>query len=90
MKQTMKAARLFLDWHPREGSQLGPREVKGKMTQTGNKFWRNPRVEIVQESLPKVGPTEALIKVKACGICGSDVQSRNSSSCSMRYQLRFL
>ncbi len=73
MKETMKAARLFLDWQPRKGSQLGPREVKGKLAQEGNKFWRNPRVEIVQESLPKIGPTEALIKVKACGICGSDV-----------------
>lgn len=73
MKETMKAARLFLDWQPREGSQLGPREISGKLTQEGNKFWRNPRVQIVQEPLPKIGPTEALIKVKACGICGSDV-----------------
>jgi len=73
MKETMKAARLFLDWHPREGSQLGPREIKGKLAQEGNKFWRNPRVEIVQEPLPKIAPTEALIRVKACGICGSDV-----------------
>ncbi len=69
----MKAARLFLDWYPREGSQLGPREIKGKVAQEGSKFWRNPRVEIVQEPLPRIGPTEVLIKVRACGICGSDV-----------------
>jgi len=73
MKETMKAVRLFLDWQPREGAQLGPRESEGEMAQEGNKFWRNPRVQIVEEPLPKIGPTEALIKVKACGICGSDV-----------------
>ena len=73
MKEKMKAVRLSLDWHPREGFQLGPREVEGKVAQEGNKFWRNPRVQIVQEPLPKIGPAEALIKVKACGICGSDV-----------------
>jgi len=73
MRETMKPVRLFLEWQPREGSQLGPREVEGEMTQTGSKFWRNPRVQIVQESLPKIGPTDILIKVKACGICGSDV-----------------
>lgn len=73
MKEKMKAVRLLLDWHPREGFQLGPREAEGKVAQEGNKFWRNPRVQIVQEPLPKIGPAEALIKVKACGICGSDV-----------------
>ncbi len=73
MKGTMKAARIFVDWEPREGSQLGSREIAGKVALAGNKFWRNPRVEIVREAMPRIGPTEALIKVKACGICGSDV-----------------
>ena len=73
MEETMKAVRLFLDWQPKEGAQLGPREIEGKRAQEGSKFWRNPKVQIVQEPLPKIGPTEALIKVRACGICGSDV-----------------
>ncbi len=78
MQETMKAVKLFLDWAPREGYQPGPREVKGKRAQEGNKFWRNPQVKIVQEPLPEIGPTEALIKVKACSICGSDVLMADS------------
>ncbi len=73
MAETMKAVRLFLDWHPREDAQLGIRDIEGKRAQEGSKVWRNPRVQIVQESLPKIGATKVLIKVKACGICGSDV-----------------
>jgi len=78
MQEMMKSAKLFLDWAPREGYQPGPREVKGKRAQEGNKFWRNPQVKIVQEPLPEIGPTEALIKVKACSICGSDVLMADS------------
>ncbi len=78
MQETMKAARLFLDWAPREGYQPGPREVKGSRAQEGNKFWRNPQVQIVQEPVPEMGPTDVLIKVKACAICGSDVLMADS------------
>ena len=73
MAETMKAIRLFLDWQPREDAELGIRDIEGKRAQEGSKVWRNPRVQIAQEPLPKIGPTEVLIKVKACGICGSDV-----------------
>jgi len=73
MQETMKSIRLFLDWKPREDAQLGIRDIKGKRAQEGNKVWRNPRLEIAREPIPKIQPTEALIKVKACGICGSDV-----------------
>ena len=73
MVDMMKAVKLFLDWAPREGYQPGLREVKGSRAQEGNKFWRNPQVQIVQQSIPETGPTDVLIKVKACAICGSDV-----------------
>ncbi len=78
MQEMMKAARLFLAWKPREGYQLGPRDVWGSKTQEGNRFWQNPKVQIVHESLPEMGPTGVLIKVKACAICGSDVLMANS------------
>ena len=35
--------------------------------------WRNPYFEIIEKDVPVHGPTEVLMEVKACGICGSDV-----------------
>ena len=78
MKQAMEAVRLFLDWHPRQGAHLGVGDAEGKRAQQGNKFWRNPRLQVVREALPEIGPTEVLIKVRACGICGSDVLMADS------------
>ena len=67
----MKAVKIFADWVPKQ--KPGPREIEGKRAQQANKFLKNPRVKIVDIPRPKPGPTEVLIKVKACGICGSDV-----------------
>ncbi len=78
MVDTMKAVKLFLDWHLREGTQPGLRDIKGKRSQEGSKFWKNPRVQLAQVPLPEIGPTEVLIKVKACAICGSDILMTSS------------
>jgi L-iditol 2-dehydrogenase len=36
-------------------------------------YYKNSDVRVVDVPKPKIGPGEALLKVKACGICGSDV-----------------
>jgi len=64
---------LSADWNPRRGFRLGPKDVEGKLTYLGNQVWKNPTLKIVEKNIPEIGPTEVLIKVKACGICGSDV-----------------
>jgi len=64
---------LFADWDPKPDFKLGHKDIDGELTYLGSKVWRNPRVEIVEKEVPKPGPTEVLIKVQACGICGSDV-----------------
>ncbi|NLG78281.1 MAG: alcohol dehydrogenase catalytic domain-containing protein [Firmicutes bacterium] len=69
----MKAVVLSCDWQPRQGFKLGAKDIDGKLTYLGSKVWRNPRLQVVEKEVPKPGPTEVLIKVKACGICGSDV-----------------
>lgn len=69
----MKTVCLFADWDPKPGFKLGPKDIEGKLTYLGSKVWRNPRVQFVEKEVPKPGPTEVLIEVKACGICGSDV-----------------
>lgn len=69
----MKAVTLFAEWSPKPEFKLGNKDVNGKLTYLGSKVWRNPRIRNIDKEVPGIGPTEVLIKVKACGICGSDV-----------------
>ena len=38
------------------------------------------RLEYEDVPVPQVGPTDVLIEVKACGICGSDVHGMDGST----------
>ncbi|WP_448536457.1 scyllo-inosose 3-dehydrogenase [Pseudothermotoga sp.] len=70
----MKAVRLHAKWDPRPGFKPGPKDVEGKVCWLGSKVWRYPEVRVEQVPEPKITrPTQVLVKVKACGICGSDV-----------------
>lgn len=69
----MKTVVLSAEWAPKPGFRLGPKDIDGKLTYLGSQVWRNPKLSIVEKDTPKIGPTECLIEVKACGICGSDV-----------------
>ena len=69
----MRTVTLFADWDPKPDFRLGSKDIEGKLTYLGSKVWRNPHIEMVEKEVPVPGPTEVLIKVKACGICGSDV-----------------
>ncbi len=69
----MRCVVLHADWEPRPGFKLGAKEVEGKQTYLGSRVWRNPRVVVEEKEVPKPGPGEVVIEVKACGICGSDV-----------------
>jgi threonine dehydrogenase-like Zn-dependent dehydrogenase len=73
MEGKMRGVTLFADWDPKPDFVLGPKDIEGKQTYLGSRVWRNPRVEIVEHEIPKPGPREVLLEVKACGICGSDV-----------------
>ncbi|MCK4922596.1 MAG: alcohol dehydrogenase catalytic domain-containing protein [Bacteroidales bacterium] len=74
----MRANCLLADWDPKPDYKLGSRDVEGERTYLGSKVWRNPRMEIIEKEIPTPGPTEVLIEVKACGICGSDVHMRQA------------
>jgi threonine dehydrogenase-like Zn-dependent dehydrogenase len=74
----MRTVVLNADWDPKSDFKLGSKDVDGKLTYLGSKVWRNPRIEIVEKDIPIPGPTEVLIEVKACGICGSDVHMLQS------------
>jgi threonine dehydrogenase-like Zn-dependent dehydrogenase len=73
MNAKMRGVTLLADWDPRPGFKLGPKDIEGKQTYLGSRVWRNPRIEILQYDIPKPGPRDVLLEVKACGICGSDV-----------------
>ena len=73
MEGKMKGVTLLADWDPKLNFKLGPKDIEGRQTYLGSKVWRNPRLEIVEYDIPKPGPGEVLLQVKACGICGTDV-----------------
>ncbi|MFQ5603005.1 MAG: scyllo-inosose 3-dehydrogenase [bacterium] len=74
----MKTATLLADWAPKPDFKLGPKDIEGKLTYLGSKVWKNPRIEVVEKAMPQPGPTEVLLEVQACGICGSDVHMRQA------------
>ncbi|MFA4838357.1 MAG: scyllo-inosose 3-dehydrogenase [Candidatus Neomarinimicrobiota bacterium] len=75
----MKTMTLFAKWDPKPEFKLGYKDIEGKLTYLGSKVWRYPHIEMVEKEIPAHGPTEALIEVKACGICGSDVHMLQTS-----------
>ncbi len=69
----MKALLLEAEWKPREGYRLSELEQRTKSSYNGNQTFYNPTVKLVDLPVPKPGPGEVLAKVKATGVCGSDV-----------------
>jgi len=74
----MKNVVLSAKWDPKKSFELGLKDVEGKLTYLGSQVWRNPGLKIVEKDIPEINPTEVLIKVKVCGICGSDVHMAQS------------
>ena len=73
MAKTMKAAVVYADFAPRPGYEITEAEKKTKKVREGNRVWKNPKLKLEEKPIPEPKPDEVLIRVKACGICGSDV-----------------
>jgi len=69
----MKGLLLDAKWDPRPSYKLSDWEKKTGKAVEGFNVWRNPKLEITEVPNPKPGPGEALIKIHACGVCGSDM-----------------
>ncbi len=69
----MKAVELLAKWSPKSGFKLGSKDIDGKLTYLGSQVWKDPVVKVVEKNIPQIKPNEVLLKVKRCGICGSDV-----------------
>ncbi|MBI4666696.1 MAG: alcohol dehydrogenase catalytic domain-containing protein [Nitrospinae bacterium] len=68
----MKAFVASAQWAPRKDYQLSPLEKQSSLANVGNRVWRNPSFEMKDMPVPDTGRDELLIKVKRCGVCGSD------------------
>jgi len=66
---------LFLDakWEPKKDYKVSDFEKKTGKAITGNSIWRNPKLEVKSADIPKPKADELLIRIKACGVCGSDM-----------------
>ena len=68
----MKAVMLEGDWDPRPGYRPTERELaQGKATMA-SQVWRNPRFTPVEVADPTPRHGEVVLKIRACGVCGSD------------------
>jgi len=72
-KEKMLALLLEADFSPRPGYKLSEAEMKTHKVKDGNKVWKNPRIRLIEKPVPKPREGEVLIRVGACGICGSDI-----------------
>jgi threonine dehydrogenase-like Zn-dependent dehydrogenase len=68
----MKALVVDAEWKPREDYSLSEKENSQKRAFIGSQVWRDTRFEIKDVPPPRLKDDEVLIKVKSCGICGSD------------------
>ncbi len=69
----MKALVLTADWDPRPGYVPSDWEKTTRKAITGSSVWRHPRLEVKEAPQPRIGPDEVLLRVRACGVCGSDI-----------------
>lgn len=69
----MQALMVEADWEPRGGYAPTAQDEERGLARNGNLVWRHPRFRVVDLPQPSPGPDEVLIRVRACGVCGSDV-----------------
>lgn len=69
----MKGLVVSAEWNPKPGYVVSDFERSTGKAITGNSIWKNPRLELKEIPDPTPGPKDVVLKVKACGVCGSDV-----------------
>ncbi|HHT9111828.1 MAG: alcohol dehydrogenase catalytic domain-containing protein [Planctomycetes bacterium] len=68
----MKALVVNAEWRPKKNYSIGEEEILKKRAIIGSQVWKNTTFEIKDIPTPNPNSDEILIKVKSCGICGSD------------------
>lgn len=73
MQGTMKAFRVEAEWAPKPEYALSERETADKRSYRADLTFKNVRASLTDLPVPAVGDDEVLVKIGACGICGSDL-----------------
>ena len=68
----MKALVVNAEWRPKKNYSISEEELLKKRAVIGSQVWKNTIFEIKDIPTPNPNSDEILIKVKSCGICGSD------------------
>jgi threonine dehydrogenase-like Zn-dependent dehydrogenase len=76
----MKGLVLDAQWEPRPGYTLTDFEKRTGKAITGSSVWRYPKLEVKEVATPTPGPDDVVIRVKYCGVCGSDVHFYETDS----------
>ena len=74
----MKAILLEADWDPRPGYPTTDQELSTRKATTASQVWRRPRFAPVDLPDPTPGHGQVLLRVLACGVCGSDTHCYES------------
>ena len=69
----MKALVLNAAWQPKPGYLVSDFERRTGKAVTGNAVYASPTLTVKEIPFPTIGPRDVLLKVKACGVCGSDI-----------------
>ncbi|MBM3471030.1 MAG: zinc-binding dehydrogenase [Armatimonadetes bacterium] len=69
----MKGLLLEAEWKPRDGYKVSEFERTTGKAVTGSSVWHRPRLRIADLPDAPLGPKDVRLRVRACGICGSDV-----------------
>lgn len=89
----MKALSVSAEWAPRPDYKLTPYEAETRISMNGNATWRNPKWELIDKPQPKISaPDELIVRVKACGVCGSDLhmyETDDDGYMLLAYRTRF-
>jgi threonine dehydrogenase-like Zn-dependent dehydrogenase len=73
MTQKQLAAVLHADWKARPEYQPTQQEIATRRATYASRVWHNPKVVVEEIPIPDIGSKDVLVKLKACGICGSDM-----------------
>lgn len=71
----MKALVIDATRAPRNGYRPDSYEQRTGIVRDGTQVWKDAVYTVKEVSVPQLLPKEVLIKVRACGICGSDVHT---------------
>ena len=76
----MKALVLEAKWEPKPGYVVSEFEKQTGKAVTGNSVYKSPSLTLKDVPVPKIGPKDVLLKIKACGVCGSDIHMYETDS----------